>query len=69
MERMMPAIIPHLWYSREAEEAANSYASIFPDSRVDRVTALPRRVSEAMLKMVKFDIAELERAAAGEARV
>ena len=37
----MPAIIPHLWYSREAEEAANFYASIFPDSRVDRVTALP----------------------------
>ena len=40
-ERMMPAIIPHLWYSREAEEAANFYASILPDSRVDRVTALP----------------------------
>jgi predicted 3-demethylubiquinone-9 3-methyltransferase (glyoxalase superfamily) len=28
-----------------------------------------KRVSEAMLKQVKFDIAELERAAAGEARV
>jgi predicted 3-demethylubiquinone-9 3-methyltransferase (glyoxalase superfamily) len=162
---MMPAIIPHLWYSREAEEAANFYASILPDSRVDRVTALPsdspsgpagsvkiveftllgqpfaaisagpldpfnhaisfivscdtqeeidrywdallqggtpeqcgwlkdryglswqivpkvlstlmtdpdrekaKRVSEAMLKMVKFDITELERAAASEARV
>lgn len=34
-------IIPHLWYAREAEEAARFYASIFPDSRVDRVTALP----------------------------
>lgn len=34
-------IFPHLWYSREAEEAAAFYASIFPDSRVDRVTALP----------------------------
>ena len=161
----MPTIIPTLWYSREAEEAAKFYASIFPNSRVDRVTALPadspsgpagsvtivqftllgqpfeafsagpldqfnhaisftvscdtqeeidrywdallqggtpeqcgwlkdryglswqivpkvlstlvadpdrekaKRVSEAMLKMVKFDIAELERAAAGEARV
>ena len=34
-------IFPHLWYSREAEEAAAFYASIFPDSRVDGVTALP----------------------------
>ena len=34
-------IVPHLWYSREAPEAARFYASIFPDSRVDRVTSLP----------------------------
>ena len=33
-------IVPHLWYVREAEEAARFYASVFPDSRVDRVTAL-----------------------------
>lgn len=33
-------ITPHLWYAKEAEEAARYYASIFPDSRVDRVTAL-----------------------------
>jgi len=34
-------IVPHLWYSREAAQAARFYASIFPDSRVDAVTALP----------------------------
>lgn len=34
-------IYPHLWYTREAEEAARFYASIFPDSRVDSVTPLP----------------------------
>lgn len=34
-------IVPHLWYTREAVEAARFYASIFPDSRVDAVTALP----------------------------
>jgi predicted 3-demethylubiquinone-9 3-methyltransferase (glyoxalase superfamily) len=34
-------IYPHFWYAREAEEAAKFYASIFPDSQVDRVTALP----------------------------
>jgi len=33
-------IFPHLWYAKEAEEAAQYYASIFPDSRVDRVTPL-----------------------------
>ncbi len=33
-------IHPFLWYAREAEEAARFYASIFPDSRVDRVTAM-----------------------------
>ena len=34
-------IVPHLWYVREAEEAARFYATVFPDSRVDRVTAMP----------------------------
>jgi predicted 3-demethylubiquinone-9 3-methyltransferase (glyoxalase superfamily) len=33
-------IYPHLWYAEEAEEAARFYASIFADSRVDRVTPL-----------------------------
>jgi predicted 3-demethylubiquinone-9 3-methyltransferase (glyoxalase superfamily) len=35
-----PKIYTHLWYAKEAEEAARFYASIFPDSRVDRVTPL-----------------------------
>jgi predicted 3-demethylubiquinone-9 3-methyltransferase (glyoxalase superfamily) len=34
-------IFTHLWYAKEAEEAAKFYASVFPDSRVDRVTSLP----------------------------
>ena len=34
-------IVPHLWYAKDAEEAAGFYASIFPDSRVDRVVAIP----------------------------
>jgi predicted 3-demethylubiquinone-9 3-methyltransferase (glyoxalase superfamily) len=33
-------IFPFLWYAKEAEEAAKFYASVFPDSRVDRVTTL-----------------------------
>jgi predicted 3-demethylubiquinone-9 3-methyltransferase (glyoxalase superfamily) len=37
---MTAKIVPHLWYTKEAEEAARFYASVFPDSRVDRVVAL-----------------------------
>lgn len=37
----MQKITPFLWYSNEAEEAATFYASIFPDSRVTRVVAMP----------------------------
>ena len=33
-------ISPFLWYSKEAEEAARFYCSVFPDSRVDRVVAM-----------------------------
>lgn len=36
----MANIVPHLWYSDKAEEAAAFYASILPNSKVDSVTAL-----------------------------
>jgi predicted 3-demethylubiquinone-9 3-methyltransferase (glyoxalase superfamily) len=38
--RTTPKIFTHLWYATQAEEAANFYASIFPDSRVDSVIPL-----------------------------
>ena len=34
-------IVPNLWYSEHAEEAAKFYVSLLPDSRIDGVTALP----------------------------
>ena len=34
-------ITPFLWFTKEAEGAAAFYASVFPDSRINRVTALP----------------------------
>jgi predicted 3-demethylubiquinone-9 3-methyltransferase (glyoxalase superfamily) len=37
----MQKITPFLWYNREAEEAAKLYASIFPNSKVTRVSSLP----------------------------
>jgi len=33
-------IYPFLWYAKEAEEAATFYASVFPNSRVDRVVTM-----------------------------
>ena len=37
----MPTITPFLWVDNRAEEAANVYASIFPDAKVHRVVRAP----------------------------
>ena len=37
----MQKIVTHLWYTGEAEEAAAFYASLIPNSNVDRITDLP----------------------------
>ena len=34
----MPKITPFLWFDTQAEEAANFYCSIFPNSRIGKVT-------------------------------
>jgi len=55
----MAKITPHLWYSSEAVEAANFYASIFPDSSVDRVTTLPNESPSGpagSVKIVEFTL-------------
>lgn len=52
-------ITPFLWYSSEAEEAAHFYASIFPDSRVTRVTTLPSESPSGppgSVKVVEFEL-------------
>lgn len=48
-----------LWYAREAEEAAKFYAGIFPDSRVDNVSALMSESPSGpagSVKMVDFTL-------------
>ena len=37
----MQKITTFLWFDRQAEEAAKFYTSIFPDSHVDGVWAMP----------------------------
>jgi predicted 3-demethylubiquinone-9 3-methyltransferase (glyoxalase superfamily) len=38
--RSMTPFVPHLWYVKEAEQAARFYTKIFPRSRIDRVWKL-----------------------------
>jgi len=33
-------IVPHLWFDREAKEAAKFYCSVFPDSKITSITTL-----------------------------
>lgn len=37
---MPTAIVPHLWFDKEAREAATFYAKLFPDSAVDNVRTI-----------------------------
>jgi predicted 3-demethylubiquinone-9 3-methyltransferase (glyoxalase superfamily) len=37
----MPKINPFLWFDKEAEEAANFYVSVFPNSKLGRVMRNP----------------------------
>jgi predicted 3-demethylubiquinone-9 3-methyltransferase (glyoxalase superfamily) len=53
-------IVPSLWYVDNAEEAARFYASVFPDSRVTSVTALPADSPSGpagSVKVVEFTLA------------
>ena len=37
----MPRITPNLWFDTEAEEAAEFYCSIFPNSKITRISHYP----------------------------
>jgi predicted 3-demethylubiquinone-9 3-methyltransferase (glyoxalase superfamily) len=56
----MAKIIPHLWYSTQAEEAAAFYCALLPNSRVERVIALPSESPSGppgSVKIVDFTLA------------
>ena|SRR5438093_12427712 len=40
MAANLKKITPHLWYDKEAKEAAKFYTSIFPDSEITNITTL-----------------------------
>lgn len=45
-------IVPHLWFDTEAEEAAEWYTSIFPDSEITAKDTLPNTPSGDAVQMV-----------------
>ena len=52
-------IMPFLWYSEHAEEAANFYVSLFPDSRIRRVITLPadsKSGPAGKVRIVEFEL-------------
>ena len=60
MPTITPKITPHLWFAREAVEAAKFYASLLPNSRVDSVTTLPAETPggpEGSVQVVEFTLA------------
>jgi len=55
----MSRIVPNLWYTDKAEEAAAFYVSLLPDSKIDGVTALPADTPSGpagSVKVVEFTL-------------
>lgn len=48
-------IVPHLWYDKEAREAAEFYVSLFPDSQVTNITTLHQTPS-GNSEIVSFEL-------------
>ena len=56
----MAKIVPCLWYTDKAEEAAAFYVSLLPDSRIDNVSTLPADTPsgpEGSVQVVEFTLA------------
>jgi predicted 3-demethylubiquinone-9 3-methyltransferase (glyoxalase superfamily) len=52
---MIQKITPHLWFDKEAKEAAEFYVSIFPDSKINKVATLHNTPS-GDADMVSFEL-------------
>ncbi|HEX2615706.1 MAG TPA: VOC family protein, partial [Nitrososphaera sp.] len=51
----MQKITPHLWFDKEAKEAAGFYASIFPNSKIMNVTTI-RNTPSGDCDVVSFEL-------------
>ncbi|GIW34645.1 VOC family protein [Meiothermus sp.] len=52
----MPSIVPHLWFEKEAREAAAFYCSVFPDSKITSTVVL-RDTPSGDCDLVSFELA------------
>lgn len=41
MATIKPSIVPHLWFDKEARDAAEFYCSVFPDSSITNSAEIP----------------------------
>ena len=55
MATIKQTIVPHLWYDKEAVEAAEFYTSIFDDSRITNVTTISDTPS-GTVEIVSFEL-------------
>ncbi|HYF05723.1 MAG TPA: VOC family protein [Patescibacteria group bacterium] len=51
----MQKIIPHLWFDKEAKEAAEFYTSLFPNSKINNITTL-RNTPSGDTDVVSFQL-------------
>jgi predicted 3-demethylubiquinone-9 3-methyltransferase (glyoxalase superfamily) len=51
-----PQIVTHLWYDKEAREAAEFYASVFPASKITNITTL-KDTPSGDCDVVSFELA------------
>lgn len=51
----MQTIVPHLWFDKEAKEAAELYTAVFPDSRVSHLSTL-RDTPSGDCDIVSFEL-------------
>lgn len=57
---MTVSFVPHLWYSEKAEEAAAFYASVIPNSSLDRINGVPADTPSGpagSVRIVEFTLA------------
>lgn len=60
MSKIAPKIAPCLWYDGAAEEAADFYVGLLPDSRIDRVVRAPSdnpSTAQGAVILVEFTLA------------
>ncbi len=57
MKKTLKKIAPHLWYNKEARQAAEYYVTIFPGSKITHVATLENTPSGSM-EIVHFELSE-----------